>query len=229
MISEVLIKDKEIRLVRLLNKCNILYRRYPRFGVYTYLINSDKGIYIFDTGPLYSGPLKKPTNNLDNYKKALLKYFPGKSVREILISHFHYDHAQLAPLLQKYIKEKFGNLPPIRLHEKDLGKKKFPFPSIDKLYKKSGYKTWTIGKPVKDGELLKGTTFYVKHFPGHTSGNIGLISDEYKVAICGWWAKKIRNPAVRLVNEIINEDNKLLKSTKNSVPNYTLYYYHPPY
>lgn len=239
MVSEIILEKKEkTEIARVLLKWNTPIKKYPEFGTWCYLINAGESVVVFDTGPKYRAfrPIfrrfSRKLNNAEIIMNALDKYFPNKTVREIIFSHFHYDHSEAGPDLQEKIKEKFGNIPPIRLHKKDYDTKKvmkFYNHSLDKIYKNAGYKTWKIGTFLKDGEKIKGTNFSVVHLPGHTEGTIGLINKIDKVFICGWWVKKIDRNIVNLAVNIINENNKKLKETikKISLEGYNFYYYHP--
>ena len=118
MISEIILEDKgEIKVARVLLKYNLPVSKYPEFGTWCYLINAKKKIVVFDTGPKFKAfrpmfrKFSKNLNNDDLIMQTLEKYFPGKTVREIIFSHFHYDHSELAPELQIRIKKKFGNIP----------------------------------------------------------------------------------------------------------------------
>ena len=239
MISEIILEDKgEIKVARVLLKYNLPVSKYPEFGTWCYLINAKKKIVVFDTGPKFKAfrpmfrKFSKNLNNDDLIMQTLEKYFPGKTVREIIFSHFHYDHSELAPELQIRIKKKFGNIPPIRLHKMDSGSKKILNVyehGIEKVYKEAGYKEWKLGSFVKEGETIKDTDFKIIHLPGHTKGTVGLISQKYKIVICGWWIDKIEKKVVAFSMKLINEDNKILKKSmkKGSFEGYNYYYYHP--
>ena len=239
MVSEVILESNgKIKVARVLVKWNTPIKKYPEFGTWCYLLDAGDQIVVFDTGPKYIAfrpifrKFSRKLNNAELIIEALEKYFPNKTIREIIFSHFHYDHSEAGPDLQQKIKKKFGNIPPIRLHKKDYEIKKVMKiynHSLDKIYKNAGYKTWKIGSFVKNGENIKGTNFNVIHLPGHTEGTIGLISKKDKVFICGWWVKKIENKSVNFAVNIINENNKKLKETikKVSLEGYNFYYYHP--
>ncbi len=238
MISEVVVEDNhEVKVARVLLKFNTPIRKYPEFGTWCYLINAGDSVVVFDTGPMYDAfrpvfrKFSKKLDNDDIIMQALEKYYPGKTVREILFSHFHYDHSELAPELQEHIQKKYGNLPPIRLHKLDFGSKKLMRieQGLDKLYKKAGFENWQIGNFLKNGEKIKGTDFQVIHLPGHTEGTIGLISQKDKIIICGWWVEKIEQRSLGFALRILNESNKKLKRTveKITLEGYNYYYYHP--
>ncbi|MBT4352852.1 MBL fold metallo-hydrolase [archaeon] len=239
MITDVILKkNNKVKVIRVLLKFDVLLGKYPQFGVYSYMIDSDKGIYLIDCGPKYNSQLPffrnkfKETNNIKLIKKAMNKYFPNKTIREIIFSHYHFDHSELAPEIQKYIKNKFGNTPLIRLHKNDYGKKKFMkiFPdSLIKYYKNAGYDTWKIGDFVKDKEPLIGTNFIIRHIPGHTTGTICFVNEKDKTIISGWWLDKNLKLAVKLVHKLIDEDPKALEEHKHKIKyeGFKYFYYHP--
>lgn len=239
MVSEIILEENgQIKVARVLLKFNTPVRKYPEFGTWCYLIDAGNEVVVFDTGPMFDTfrPMfRKFSKKLDNDElimQALEKYYPGKTIREILFSHFHFDHSELAPELQEHIYKKFGNIPPIRLHKMDSGKKKLIRvyeQGLEKLYKKAGFKKWKLGTFVKEGEQIKGSDFFIIHLPGHTQGTIGLISQKHKIIICGWWVEKIEKKSVELALKILNESNKKLKRTieKITLEGYNYYYYHP--
>lgn len=242
LISEVLVTEKNMpKVVRVLLKFNIPIRKYPDFGVWCYLLDAGKDIVIFDSGPKYQSgtpilmlrKFTKKSHNSERIFHTLNKYFPDKTVREILLSHYHYDHSELAPELQQKIYEMYGNTPPIRLYSLDMSDNKRLMKiykdSINKVYRKAGYESWVFGQPIKDNESIKGTDFFIKHIPGHTCGTVGVISHKYKTIICGWWINPIDNPIVKIAVSAINENKKLLEQSIKKVQyeSYNYYYYHP--
>jgi len=242
LISEVIVKENNVpKVVRVLLKFNIPIRRYPNFGVWCYLFDTGKDVVIFDSGPKYQSGMPillfrrftKKSDNSDRILSTLKKYFPDKTIREILLSHYHFDHSELAPELQNRVYDMFGNTPPIRLHSSDMDDNKRLMKiyrdSINKIYKKVGYESWVFGQPIKDNEVVKGTDFFVTHLPGHTCGTVGLISHKYKTVICGWWVNHVDNPLVRIATKAVNENKKMLEESikKIQFDSYTYYFYHP--
>jgi uncharacterized protein (TIGR00730 family) len=239
MVSEIILEEKgRVKAARVLLKFNTPIKKYPEFGTWCYLLDAGKEVVVFDTGPRYNAfrPIfRRFSKKLDNSEliiSALEKYFPGKTIREIIFSHLHYDHTESGPELQEKIKEKFGNIPPIRLHKRDFQNRKVMkiyTQNLEKIYKHAGYKNWKIGNFVKNNEKIFGTDFSIVHLPGHTEGTIGLISEKHKIIICGWWINKIEKKSVSLALKLINENNKKLKSTikKATLEGYNYYYYHP--
>ncbi|MCM2324858.1 MAG: MBL fold metallo-hydrolase [Candidatus Woesearchaeota archaeon] len=238
-VSEIIIKEnKKIRFARVLLRFNIPIRKYPDFGTWCYLIDTPNGVVAFDSGPKYDtlSPFFRPmfykTDNAETIVSILKRYFPGKTIREILLSHYHFDHSEAAPQLQKIIKKDFGNLPPIRLHKEDQNPKKLMklFPEdLNIIFRRAKEQEYTIGMPVKDNERIIGSNFKIIHLPGHTTGTIGLQNDKDKIIVCGWWVKKYESRAVKIAMSLIDEDKKLLIDTirKLDMPGYRFYYFHP--
>lgn len=239
LITQILLKEKEeIKLARVLLQFDVPLQKYPKFGIWSYLLNSKNGITIFDTGPKYNtlSPICKTkyqeTNNANKVIYALDKYFPNKKVNQIILSHYHFDHSECAPELQYKLKEKFGKVPPIRIHKEDFKSRKIfgiYKNNIAKIFLRAGYSRWNIGDFVKHDEDIEDTGFTIKHLPGHTHGCIGLVNEKYNIMIGGWWINKIEDPIVRKIMSVINENNSKLENTIQQYKDkdYKLYYYHP--
>ncbi len=222
-------------LARVLLEFNLPFKRYPESGVWCYLIKTREGIVVFDAGPKYISWLpylrkfSKKTKNIKFILSALKKYFPGKPVSAIILSHWHFDHSEIAPGLQDALHKKQGYRPPIKIHKRDFEKKRFfgTSQSLGKVFKDAGYSHWKI-ELLKEHE--KFGDFVVRHVPGHTSGTIALENKKDKVLIIGWWVKPVKNFFVRNVLRLINEQNE---SIKNSVApfhkGYQYYFFHPKY
>ncbi|MBU0757460.1 MAG: MBL fold metallo-hydrolase [Nanoarchaeota archaeon] len=239
-IVEILLKNKnKIILVRILSRFDAVIKKYPQFGIWTYLLNSTDGIYVFDPGPRFYGLTtaarknQKKTGNADIIMMVADDLFPDKSIKEIWISHYHYDHSEAGPELQEFVKDKSEKTPPIRAHANDYGKKKLMKifnDSLEITFKKAGYKEWKIGVPIKDNEPVGDTGFKCVHAPGHTSGNIALVNDDEKIAITGWWVLEDYGKVAEFLQTcFIDEDKKHLKSTikKFRGKDYKFYFYHP--
>ncbi|MBN1373749.1 MBL fold metallo-hydrolase [Candidatus Dojkabacteria bacterium] len=97
------------------------------------------------------------------------------------------------------------------------------------MFKKSGYPIWRFGGFVQDNEQIGNTEFRAVHAPGHTTGNISLISTHYKTIITGWWIEGKYKPLVGLVQRIADEDRKDYPTTIARIkkPGFKYYYYHP--
>lgn len=237
MVSEILIKDRgEIKLARVLLRFDTAVGKYPKFGAWSYLIKSKDQVVIFDAGPKYNRilpPFKLPTHNTDLVLSALDRYFPGRPVSQIVLSHYHFDHSQNAPDLQKALTEKFSLTPPIRLHFNDLGPKRLAriIPNgLEKVFKRAGYSSWHLGQPVKDQETIAGTDFTFYHSPGHTSGTLALVSHRYQLVIGSWILKNTNIPKrYRVVSRVIDEDRHHIHPTQQKLifKGYTYYFLHP--
>ena len=234
-VSEVVIQRAgRTVLARVLTQYDIPGMPYPKSGVWSYLIHTPKGIVIFDTGPYWQSLLGFPGKRTGNTKRimtALDRYFPGQPAREILISHYHYDHLGNAADLQAALKTTYGNTAPIRLHAYDLRPKRFlhMFPdSYTHVLRASGCPSYTMGRPLKDGERIEGSDFSVVHTPGHTTGTVALRSDRDKIIIAGWWTEGIFNNLINVSTWIVNEDKKQIPQTikKITVPGFRYLYYH---
>jgi glyoxylase-like metal-dependent hydrolase (beta-lactamase superfamily II) len=237
--QEILIQDNgKIILARVLLQFDLVTLKYPKTGVWCYLLDTPDGIIVYDPGPKYKGLLNffrktsGETHNTEKIFSALNTFFPNKKVTQIICSHYHYDHSENAPELQSQAYTLFGYLPPIRLHKNDLQRKKFLsiFPtSLECIFKEAGFTTWILGEPVQDEEVLPGGIFKYLHTPGHTSGHIALRSDHYKVIITGW-VTRIPNPIVRCCMDwFINEDPNVFPDTrkKEIQEGFTYYFHHP--
>ncbi len=237
---EILLSENEkIILARVLSKFDLPFKKYPDFGTWSYIINTDKGLIIFDVGPKYNSFLPilrsfaKKTNNAEIIINTVKKYFPGKPIREILISHYHFDHSEAAPELQQKANENFGFLPPIRIHKNDTESKRFVkiFKSgLSCVFKKAGCQNWKMGENLEDGENINGTNFTVSHAPGHTTGSVALVNEKKKIVICGWWTEGIKNLIVRNILEKLTEEDKKnisISIRKIRKLGYSFYFYHP--
>jgi glyoxylase-like metal-dependent hydrolase (beta-lactamase superfamily II) len=235
IVSEILLQHgKKILMARVLTRFDVPRHRYPKSGVWSYLIPTPSGIVIFDAGPYYRSPLGlrgRKTHNTERIFRALDMYFPEKPVTEILISHYHFDHLQNASDLQSAAEKRFGIKPPIRLHGKDLERKRLVkiFPTnARRIAQKNGHRDVLFGAPVKDNEPIIGTNFITVHAPGHTSGNIALVNHKERVVIAGWWAQNYPSKIARITTRVIDEDPKKMPETikKLTLPGYTYFYYH---
>lgn len=241
-VSEVVMSQKKrVDVVRILLKMNTIVYQYPRYGIWCYLFRSTKGIVIFDPGPRYlsvfggRGFWARESGNTERIIDGLNTYFPGALVSYIAASHYHFDHVENAPHVQSVLKKKFGTIAPIRLHANDYLPKRFLhiFPcSLSRVFAAAGYRFWQLGKPIQDGEIIPGTTFRFILCPGHTSGNLAIISDTKKLFIGGYWAVNDRPIAgiIRQVTQLADECPDKFASTRTimqKTATYHVYTYHP--
>ena len=235
-VHEILVvHGDKVQMVRILLKFWLPLKKYPENGVWSYLIKVKDGVVVFDIGA-EKGFWIKRTKNVKAVMEAVKEYFPGQEIKEILLSHYHYDHAGGAPLLQKMAEEEWGYKPMIRIHMNDGQEKrvlKVKKSSLLKLFEKSGVKNWELGKWLEDGEVIRGSDWIVKHTPGHTSGAVSLINGKEKIIIGGWLNKEIENRLMRWAQKkFIDEDKQDYCETEKVVDKlkcmgYKHYYLHP--
>lgn len=133
---------------------------------------------------------------------AINKYFPNQPVKEILISHWHWDHTENAPDLQAKLMlrpAQRGLIPLIRVAERDRdypdddngdgipGGERDSISGTEEVFRQACYTsgTWVVGSNLEDGEVLDGSSFRVVFTPGHTYGSVILISDQEQMTIIG--------------------------------------------
>ena len=235
-VREILITHKgNVQAMRVLLKFWLPMKKYPETGVWSYMIKVSDGVVVFDVGA-EKGFWIKRTKNVKAVMEAVKEYFPGQKIREIILSHYHYDHAGGAPMLQRMAEEEWGFKPSIRIHKNDGQIKrvlKVKKSSLVKLFEKSGVKNWEIGEWLEDGESLRGSDWMIKHTPGHTSGAVSLVNGKEKIVIGGWLNEEIEGRLVRwLQRKFIDEDRVSFCETKKLVDKlkclgYTRYYLHP--
>lgn len=131
----------------------------------SYLIASDEGLILIDTGP---------DTTFENLKSAIHGAgFDWKAVKHVLLTHIHFDHAGAAW-------EFAANNAKIYVHPIGLPHLENPgklWNSAKRIYQEDMEKLWGRMKPidkgllvpVSDGEELKigGLVFYVHYTPGH--------------------------------------------------------------
>ncbi|HDS11770.1 MAG TPA: MBL fold metallo-hydrolase [Candidatus Wirthbacteria bacterium] len=235
---EILLEEEgNIKVARVLTRHDLPLCSYPHFGTWAYLLSAGDELVVLDCGPKYSGlnmhrPTKRqPAGNAKLIMEVLTELWPNKAIREILLSHYHYDHTEAAPALQSLAWERFGFRPPIRIHEADSGDKIFLHvmkQSLEKQFRLAGYDDWLLGDNIQDGEQIEGTDFMVKLMPGHTSGTIGLINAKQKIAICGY--KDCRTSRmIDLALSPVHEDVKSMRQAHAFLEedDYTCYIFHP--
>lgn len=235
MTFEILLKnDNKIKLARVLLRYDILKWKFPKNGVWSYLIDTNDGIVVFDTGPFYNtlfGNKGKLTKNAEIIFDAIKNNFENKPIKEIWLSHYHHDHSQNAGRVQQINKEMHGITAPIRIHEKDLTSKKLLKifdTSLAKILGRTGFENAVIGNPLKEGEKISDTDFEVLYSPGHTHGSVSLVNHTEKILITGWWVGEKPNFVTNWAMRLINEDVENIEDTKKklSFDGYKVFYLH---
>ncbi len=187
-VREVLLaSNEEIKAVRVLLKFWFPFRKYPKFGVWSYLLKTDKGLIVFDIGS-EKGFWIRRTKNVELVMDAVREYFPGETIKEIVLSHYHYDHAGGAPLLQKFAEKEYQYKPVIRIHQEDGTDKKIfniKKTSLEKLFRKTKVVDWCLGEWLEEGERLLDSDWVVCHTPGHTSGAVSIVNESEKIVVGG--------------------------------------------
>ncbi|MFZ5535048.1 MAG: MBL fold metallo-hydrolase [Patescibacteria group bacterium] len=226
-------------VVRVLLVMQTFLYRYPRFGVWCYLIRSGKKVVVFDAGPRFSsllgGKWGRDVDNTARILYALDRYFPDMPVSFIAASHYHFDHVENAPHLQQRLAKRQKTVPPIRLHTNEYEPKRFlhVFPhSLIRVFQQAGYSDWRLGKPICDGERIAGSSYRFVHCPGHTSGNLALRSDIEKVFIGGYWAipKQRVGILARIITSFVDESTACFPVTirhMQGCESYRIATYHP--
>jgi glyoxylase-like metal-dependent hydrolase (beta-lactamase superfamily II) len=183
-------------------------------GTWSYLIRDGDGVMVFDVGPRY--PLawwlipwpswKVLTPRLDgnaHILEALETVYPGRAITAIVLSHWHADHTEDAPELQRLAFARWGTRPPLRISAGDRAVRwRGPMPvGADAVFLGAGFRRadWQWGLDLREGERLGRTGYRVYGMPGHTRGNVALINAERRIALGPtrwaeppretWWAE----------------------------------------
>lgn len=240
--SEILLTDGTgVVAARVLLRMNAILYRYPSYGVWCYLIRSERGVVVFDAGPKYlsvlggKGLFRRESGNTRRILAAMTRYFPGQEVSYIAASHYHFDHTENAPHLQSAVSRRQHTVPHIRLHAYEYGEKRFLHivpSSVSRIYAAAGYGKWKLGEPIRDGESIQGSGFRYLLVPGHTSGNLALVNDDARIFIGGYWAVTGRkvSPFIRFVTRFVDECPSEFAKTDALLMryrNYRVYTYHP--
>ena|SRR3989338_318262 len=100
--------------------------------------------------------------------EKILKAINGVKVKEIILTHGHYDHLTESYLLKEKVNA------PISIHRNDL-------PMMEYTIQKKA------DKFISDGDLMSvgHETFKVIHTPGHTPGSLCLYNEKEKILISG--------------------------------------------
>ncbi|MEM0016739.1 MAG: MBL fold metallo-hydrolase [Saccharolobus sp.] len=146
-------------------------------------------IVIIEKGP--NGGLMMIDTGLPGYLEEISKFlrswnFHIEDISDIVITHWHPDHAGNASIIKKISKAKvyahFKELPKIKYPEnisldynkvkEELNVSKEDFENTMKRIKEIKYEPVDIDFTLKGGEMLG--EFKVIHVPGHTEGHIAL-------------------------------------------------------
>jgi glyoxylase-like metal-dependent hydrolase (beta-lactamase superfamily II) len=183
-------------------------------GTWSYLIRDGDGVLVLDVGPRY--PLawslvpwaswKVLTPKLDgnaHILKAVETVYPGCPITTIVLTHWHADHTEDAPALQRLAFERWGVRPPLRMTAADRPHRwrgLFPI-GAEAIFSAAGFhrSEWIWGLDLREGERLGKTGFRVLGMPGHTAGNIALIDPDRRISLGptprieppreSWWAE----------------------------------------
>lgn len=173
-------------------------RRMELGGTWSYLIAEPRGVVVFDVGPRYPlawsllpfAPVKRLAERLNGNRhilRAVRRTFPGRPITTIAMSHWHADHTEDAPALQRLAKAAWGVRPDLRIMARDRG---FRWRGIvaagaEAVFQGAGYRpgSWHWGPDLEDGAEVGETGFRVLWLPGHTLGTIALVSDELRMSL----------------------------------------------
>ena len=132
----------------------------------------------------------EPLNdNMKYMMETVVKYFPNDKVSQIILTHWHWDHAENATFVKDELARRQGLRPVIRMHPADK-----LYPDVDgstmgaeKVFTDAcaSKGSWVWGADVEDGEELDGSGLRVVYTPGHTFGFISFVSDVDRLAIAG--------------------------------------------
>jgi hypothetical protein len=149
-------------------------------------------VAICDTSMLYPGlwcllpfgwpkGCLRPLPVVDRITRALDRYFPGRPVTAIALTHWHPDHAEAAPALQQAL----PNHPPLRIGALDRPARGDGVLAggADAVFRAAGYRSWTWGPDLVNGEPLGQTGFRVLALPGHTRGNVAFVDSARRISL----------------------------------------------
>jgi hydroxyacylglutathione hydrolase len=166
------------------------------FSVNSYLIKTDKGCFLIDTG------IKKKRHQLENeLEKAGCEL---GDLKLIIITHGHFDHVGNAA----YLREKYGTR--IAMHKEDTRMIESGDMFIDtkggiligligilmKLFGLSDYERFTSDICLENNQDLSeyGLLATVIHTPGHSRGSISILTEGGNL-FCGDIFDNVKKPA----------------------------------
>lgn len=135
--------------------------RIEQVGGNSYLFVKGKDVMIVDTGL---------PGSAEQILRALEALGSGKSVKAIVLTHYHIDHTGSASDLKKITGAT------VYAHEEDApfisGEREFPLPPSVPRERYSSYRTVDVDQRLREGDDVFG--FKIIHIPGHTPGSIAL-------------------------------------------------------
>jgi len=197
------------------------------------MIAGRTGVHVLDPGQRYKESLPWPrfgkeTGNLNRILDALDSVFPGKKIESIIVTHRHFDHAELAPGVQEALGKKQGSTPPIRAHplERKRAGTGYVNAAFETVFRRAGYNKWKL-EDVKDGDKLEGTGFMIRHMPGHTRGTIGLVDEKQKVMITSYNPQHMTSAYTRVFYRVLDSKPEKRQRYRTIPKGYTIYSTHP--
>jgi len=178
-------------------------------GVFSYLIRDADGVFVVDPGPLYDiytlpSKQKGSTFQIPNQTNLLIaaikKHFSDINrlrIKGIILTNWHPEHIEVAPILQIEAANQFGYKPTIRIHNKDKSKRNPPneifglfFDQIGAtaVFERAGFTNITWGADLANGSVLGNSGFTVIETPGYTNGSIALKNENLGYIIVDDWA-----------------------------------------
>ena len=183
------------------------------FEVNSYLIKTDNGRYLVDTG------MKKKRRQLeDELEKAACK--PG-DLKLIIVTHGHFDHVGNAA----YLRDRYGAR--VAMHREDTRMIESGDMFIDakgsiltgligvlmKLFGLSEFERFTPDMYLEDSQDLSeyGLPATIIHTPGHSKGSISILTEEGDL-FCGDIYDNVKTPGkTSLVDDRITFDDSVEK------------------
>lgn len=131
----------------------------------------------------------------DQAVKYIEENLEGSTLKEVVLTHWHYDHVGSCPMLEERFKPIFS------AHPADAWLIENPWSAVVQGYDfgeltEEAYRTWLrdvggrgvrVGKLLRDGDVVKvgSVELQVLHAPGHQYGGISLYDPVEKVLFSG--------------------------------------------
>ena len=157
-----------------------IYLKEPLLMKFLKLIvgmNETNSYIVFDEKTL-DAVIIDPGDEYQTFRSHIQKN--SLNVKEIVLTHYHYDHMGAALALKK----EYGC--PISIHKKDA--QGLQDPKINRSEVRYGNSISIVpDRILKDGDLIQAgdINLIVIHTPGHTPGGISLELEEYKMVFTG--------------------------------------------